>query len=618
MSWALAIDFGTAVTAAATIELGGSTPVRPVAVEVGGSWRVPSSVLRLDSGQLVVGAMAERQAAMRIEAYEPTPKRRLGEGTIDLGGPVLVTDAVAALLRVMVAEAVRSRGGTAPEAVCLTHPASWARTRQAALRQAAEIAGLRNVLLLPEPVAAACWYAATSGRVPSGGRVAVYDLGGGTFDAAIVESKGDGTFGTVGRPSGIDPLGGVDFDYVLLDLVGETIARRDQPLWESLEQPQDTAARRRRRALLGQVRALKEDLSTVTQSTLLVPETSMEVTVTRDEFAAAISPHIQRSATVLEHTIAAAGMSAGQLAAVYLVGGSSRIPMVEEVIAQRLAITPATLDEPKQVVAFGAVTHLAALARPMALSAQPSAPHPPTPLPPTATSGPFPTPQPLPMPMPQPPASQPPRSRTGLIVAAVLAAVLVIGAVILTVALINTNGGQDNSGQTEAAGTTTSTSQSGGSGPVSSQPGSSDPPPGNGTDPRLYIEQHVQAWADLDQCTEGSPPAGADLSLDCSATQDGVAFTFGWYNFRTPADLDSYIADLSAGGPGFTTVQADIWYEPESGVRLGDYVLLQNADGSGTIVWGFDDNSVAGYIVMPGGSSAAYDFWAQPGNSGVH
>ena len=188
----------------------------------------------------------------------------------------------------------------------------------------------------------------------------MYDLGGGTFDAAVVSSNGDGTFDTIGQPGGVDPLGGVDFDFALLGIVGETISERDPQLWDSLVRPTDTTGRRRRRALLDQVKSLKEDLSRSAQSTLLVPETDLEVTVTRDEFTVKIRPFIDRSAGVLAETIATAQSTPHGLAAVYLVGGSSRIPLVAEVISERLGVDTATLDEPKQVVAFGAVTHIAA------------------------------------------------------------------------------------------------------------------------------------------------------------------------------------------------------------------------------------------------------------------
>src|SRR6476469_9780473 len=119
MGWVLAVDFGTVVTAAAVVDVGAGG--RPVAVEVDQSWRVPSGVLRLADGRLVVGRLAVNQAALRIEAFEATPKRRMGEAVLDLGGPVRVVDAIAAVLQVMVAEACRMKGGSRPEVVCLTH-----------------------------------------------------------------------------------------------------------------------------------------------------------------------------------------------------------------------------------------------------------------------------------------------------------------------------------------------------------------------------------------------------------------------------------------------------------------------------------------------------------------
>lgn len=436
MGWVLAVDFGTVVTAAAVVDVGAGGVgggVRPVAVEVDQSWRVPSGVVRLGDGQLVVGRMALNQAALRIEAFEPTPKRRMGEAVLDLGGPVRVVDAIAAVLRVMVAEACRMKGGSWPQVVCLTHPATWAATRLAALREAAALAGVAEVVLLAEPVAAACWYAAMSGVVPAGGRVAVYDLGGGTFDAAVVESTGDGSFVTVGRPLGVDPLGGVDFDHALLGLVGQTIERRDRQLWDALQRPVDARWRRRRRALLEQVSLLKEDLSTISQSTLLVPETELEVTVTREQFAGLIRPQVERSAQVLLETIEAAQMRPDQLAAVYLVGGSSRIPVVEQVIAERLGRSPSTLDEPKQVVAFGAALDTARRT-PLHTAPPPQPPY--QPQPPLQPQPPYQPPyQPPPAAWPAPPAPAPPvRSRPASIdsravdlgVTAVASALLVI------------------------------------------------------------------------------------------------------------------------------------------------------------------------------------------------
>lgn len=445
MNWILAIDFGTAFTAAATIDLDAAVR-QPRLVEVSGSWRVPSGVLRTADDSLLVGEMADRQAALRMDAYEPTPKRRMGDGSIDLGAPVPVTRLVGAVLGALHDEAVRMHGGTPPSAICLTHPATWAGTRKSSLLAAAASAGMANCVLLPEPVAAASWYVASSGSVPEGGRVAVYDLGGGTFDAAIVQAT-DTTFETIGRPDGVDPLGGVDIDFALLGVVHRVIAARNPALSEALAHPSTADDRRRARTLLREVRRLKEDLSSLVQADLLVPETTLQVSVTRSELNEVIRAGIERSATVLAGTIASAAMTPDELVAVYLVGGSSRIPLVADIIEERIGIAPTTLDEPKQVVALGAVSWLAAQAvdpasipaaaepppppfppRPSAVGVLP--PVPPGPLVAPAPSRPF---DPAAMLMPPPPPPGPrsaddprPRPRNKVPVAAAIAVVAVL------------------------------------------------------------------------------------------------------------------------------------------------------------------------------------------------
>ena len=137
--WILAIDFGTSFTTAA-IASNGDVKL----VEVDGSWRIPSIVLADDSGHLVVGRAAERQAAMTPERAELTPKRHLGEpAPLLLGDQVVpVAKAVGAVLRTVAAEAVRLQGGRPPAEVRLTHPATWQESRLSALADAAWDAGL--------------------------------------------------------------------------------------------------------------------------------------------------------------------------------------------------------------------------------------------------------------------------------------------------------------------------------------------------------------------------------------------------------------------------------------------------------------------------------------------
>ena len=184
--WGLAIDYGTSFTAAALVSDEGAE-----VIEVEDSRRFPSSVLLAESGELLVGRGALNQARRFPDRFERSPKRLLGQPAALLGGrPVEVVEMVAGVLA-RVGEAARTRQGQArPDWVRMTNPAGWGEERQAVLREAARRAGLGEGELLTEPEAAA-WFFVEDRRgeepVAEPGRcVAVYDLGGGTFDTAIL------------------------------------------------------------------------------------------------------------------------------------------------------------------------------------------------------------------------------------------------------------------------------------------------------------------------------------------------------------------------------------------------------------------------------------------------
>ena len=141
------------------------------------------------TAQVVTGREAQRQARLDPTRYEANPKRRIDDGEVLLGDRVVhVIDLIAAVLRTVGTEVRRQLGGAAPDQVRLTHPAQWGATRQNTLVTAARAAGLgTHLVLIPEPVAAAAQFTQLPGRaLPPGGTVAIYDLGGGTFDIAVV------------------------------------------------------------------------------------------------------------------------------------------------------------------------------------------------------------------------------------------------------------------------------------------------------------------------------------------------------------------------------------------------------------------------------------------------
>lgn len=168
------------------------------------------------------------------DRVERNIKRAVGTRMILLGGEaVLVVDIVAAILAVLVDEAVRQRGGDAPDRVVLTHPARWSEQRLSSLRESAVKAGIDTATLhlVAEPVAAAALYSRM--RSLHGDAVVVYDLGGGTFDTAVLRRTGS-NFEVIGPPNGDERIGGEAFDHLLYRKVGEHLAAQDAALWVDL------------------------------------------------------------------------------------------------------------------------------------------------------------------------------------------------------------------------------------------------------------------------------------------------------------------------------------------------------------------------------------------------
>lgn len=349
---ALSVDLGTSNTVAVLSAHGRP----PRVVEVDGAANMPSALFAADDGRLVVGREAERQARLNPARFEPNPKRRVDEGTLLLGDRVVpVTEAFAAVLAKVAGEVSRQLGGSMPDEVRLTHPAQWGPVRRNVLLSAARQARLgTNLVLIPEPVAAAAHFASFPGRslVP-GQALVVYDLGAGTFDVAAVGATQNGF--VVLAEAGLPDLGGLDVDQALLAHIGRQVSSRDPEGWQRLMVPQSTADRRSQRALREDVRAAKEALSGHPQTEVPLPEQFGDVLVTRAELEDLIRPNLLRSAQLLADTVRSAGLTPDRLAGIYLVGGSSRIPLVAGLIAEQLRIVPTNLDQPETAVALGAL-----------------------------------------------------------------------------------------------------------------------------------------------------------------------------------------------------------------------------------------------------------------------
>ncbi len=347
--WDLGIDFGTSYTVAAVAMDGNVTTVD---VESNGRSRLPSSVFLSLDGQILVGTAAQHQAVFAPERYEPTPKRVLGEGELFLGDRIVpVSELAAAVLRRVYTQACREQGETAPHKVRITHPADWGDARKSVLKEAVEKAGITTYELVAEPVAAAVRISLAATQ--PGETIAVYDFGGGTFDAAVLLRTNDG-FEIAGPPAGRDPLGGEDIDVRIINYLGEVLADEYPDDWPKILNPTDVAWRHKASDLREEVQRAKETLSEVGVCQLWVPGIERDVQLTRDELEDLIKDDIEATMDCLQRALDDAHVKPKELKAIYLVGGSSRIPVVGTSIYRRFDVMPSVQDNPKSVVALGA------------------------------------------------------------------------------------------------------------------------------------------------------------------------------------------------------------------------------------------------------------------------
>jgi YVTN family beta-propeller protein len=348
VAYNLGVDLGTTFVAAAV-----SYPTQVEMFTLGDrSVVVPAVVYLRDDGQLVTGEAANRRAVSNPDRVCREFKRRLGDPTpVMLGGtPHAVTDLLGTLLRDVLAKVTETEGGP-PERVVLTHPANWGPFRRGLFEEVPNLAGLFDVTLVTEPEAAAAHYAA-SRRLDDGQTLAVYDLGGGTFDATVLRKRPGGVE-ILGTPEGIERLGGVDFDEAILSHVnvaaGGALGELD------MRDPQTTIAlaRLRQDCVLA-----KEALSVDTETVLPVflPGRHFDVKLTREEFEKMVRAPIESTIGALSRTLRSAQVAPEQLSAVLLVGGSSRIPLVARMVSEELGRPTVVDTHPKYAVALGAAS----------------------------------------------------------------------------------------------------------------------------------------------------------------------------------------------------------------------------------------------------------------------
>jgi molecular chaperone DnaK len=418
----LGIDFGTTHTVSTL--MGPDGRGQPLMFD--GSFLLPSAVFAETDGRLLVGRDAERSARLDPSRFEPNPKRRVDDGTVLLGNrEYSIVDLVSAALRRAGDEAARV-AGSMPAHVVLTHPANWAASRRSVLVEAARQAGLPPPALVPEPVAAAVYFTGVlQHRVAPGRVLVVYDLGGGTFDTTLLRSGMDGRWEVLAA-DGQPDLGGIDLDAAIVDHLRATLGQ-DDDRWGRLVRPDDDFTRKRNRMLWDDVRAAKEQLSRTSSAAVHVPMFDTDVYLTREEFERIARPYLEQTVDLTASTLQRAGVRADQIGGLFLVGGSSRIPLVSTLLHRRIGVAPTVVEQPELVVAQGSLLSVPPPASPAApLPATPPAAGPPAPQAGMPVSGPPPE-QSIPSTSAGPRRRQ---RRTGLVLTSLLAVVVLLGALI--------------------------------------------------------------------------------------------------------------------------------------------------------------------------------------------
>ena len=347
MSYSLGIDLGTTFVAAAISRDGQRVEMVPLGDR---TVTEPSVVLRRDDGSLAVGDAAARQAGSRPGDVAWGVKRRLGDPTpVALGGEARPAgELLAAMLRDVLAR-ITAEEGEPPSRVVLTHPANWGPYRRGLFEDVAAEAGLEDPPMLTEPEAAGVHFGVTRG-LTEGELLGVYDLGGGTFDAAVLRGRAAGVE-ILGVPEGMEHLGGVDFDEAVLDRVDQACGGAVSELDAHDSRARAAAARVRQDCVVAKETLSVDDRANVP---VLLPTRQEEVTVTRDEFEAMIRPPLSSTVEALRRALESAGVGADALTAVLLVGGSSRIPLVARLVGEALGCRTVVDSHPKHAVALGA------------------------------------------------------------------------------------------------------------------------------------------------------------------------------------------------------------------------------------------------------------------------
>jgi len=341
----IGIDLGTTNSCVAFLEGG-----EPVVIPNSEGMRTTPSVVAFKDGERMVGNIAKRQAITNPDRTIASIKRDMGSSRkVHIEGKDYTPQEISAMiLQKLKTDAEAYLGEPVTQAV-ITVPAYFTDSQRQATKDAGRIAGLEVLRIINEPTAAALAYGMDK---ENNQKILVYDLGGGTFDVSILEI-GDGVFQVLAT-AGNNRLGGDDFDQLIMDYIADDFKKNN-----GIDLRQDKMALQR---LKEAAEKAKIDLSGVAQTTINLPFITMDksgpkhldITITRAKFNELINDLVEQTRTLVAKCLSDSGLSTSQVDKVILVGGSSRIPVVQDMVKKITGKEPFKGINPDECVAIGA------------------------------------------------------------------------------------------------------------------------------------------------------------------------------------------------------------------------------------------------------------------------
>lgn len=347
MGKVIGIDLGTTNSCVAVLE--GGEPV--VIANAEGNRTTPSVVGFAKNGERLIGETAKRQAITNPDRTISSIKRYMGtDHTVEIDGKKYTPQDISAMiLSKLKTDAESYLGETVTEAV-ITVPAYFTDSQKQATKDAGKIAGLDVKRIINEPTAASLAYGLDKDEAQH--KILVYDLGGGTFDVSILE-LGDGVFEVLAT-NGNNKLGGDDFDEAVLNYLADTFAKengidlRNDKM--ALQRLKEAAEKAKKELSSAQTTNINLPFITVNQDGPL----HMNVDLTRAKFDQLTSDLVQKTIEPMQKAMSDAGVSNSDISKVILVGGSTRIPAVQEAVKKITGKEPFKGINPDECVAIGA------------------------------------------------------------------------------------------------------------------------------------------------------------------------------------------------------------------------------------------------------------------------